>query len=132
MTPGIERARPRSHHQPVDRGEKHRCSNAGAPLDCAHTRAIPEMRDDQFALSAIGSQLEQYGNDIFGCICRRGRESHTGESLGWSARAVTRIARRAAVALSGRGVEAADLRHLRGGGLDGADRGAAPISATSP
>ena len=51
---GIDRARPRAHHQAVERREAHGGRDALAVADRRHAGAVAEMRDDQAAWNAAG------------------------------------------------------------------------------
>ena len=53
MTPGIDRAGPRAHAEPVERGEAERAVDALAVLHRAQARAAAEVRDDHAAVGDL-------------------------------------------------------------------------------
>ena len=62
-------------------GVKHMvASDAGAPLDCAHAGAVPEMRDDQLCPERNREPPVTVTETIYS-MCRKGRGSHSAASL---------------------------------------------------
>lgn len=117
---GVERTRPRSHHQSVHRAKSHRRGDAAPVLDRAHAGAIAEMGDDQPAAGIIGHDLRQCRDNVFVRVAVEAVAAHA--LLGERARQGEALSEHRLCLVKGP-IETSNLRHLGCGRGDRADRG---------
>ena len=112
---GIERARARSHGQPVHGGKAHCCGDTAAFLNCAHAGTVAEMGDDNPAVGGI-SRLLGRADMMFR---KKVQEAIASHALGRQfARQREFLGERRLTSVEG-SFEAGNLRHL---GRNSADR----------
>ena len=63
--PGVERARPRAHHQALHGRESHAGRDALPAAHCAQACAVAQVCDDDTPLSALAEVVRKHARDVF-------------------------------------------------------------------
>ena len=117
---GIQRSRPGTHRQSVDRGQSHCARDAATLTDRAHAGAAPKMRHHQFAVGAFRGHVGQGRHDKLVRKTMKTIASYSPRAIG--ARQCERLGDGRLTVVKG-GIETSNLRHLRRGCRNGSDGG---------